>query len=282
MWPAFWKYDFWGKECCWALNHSKSRTGMDRSFFSHYSLPSAMSLPAAPASRFVRDAGAGLGCFHLWGRSCHWTVPWASQELGQEHPWTSQRRQMLCWTWHFLIFSLFNTQREISQTTLVFSPFSLFPHSLRASQGGPWRVSHLCQRWDDAVPKRSTQASTKYLEKNMRKGHIVAVLPQYVLLTFSSLCLKKFFSQKPCLSSWEPLNFSINYKPFLNFCNLLASIAPCSSKFHCVSTYCGKNSLLWFVSNMHPGVPFGESRLVQAAGITDGNGFHQMVGTLFR
>ena len=78
--------DFWGKENCWALDHSKSHAGPGKSSFSHI----VTSLPAAPAlgcGRFAGDAGAAWGCLCLQSQSCRQTAPWAPWEVGQGRPW---------------------------------------------------------------------------------------------------------------------------------------------------------------------------------------------------
>jgi len=79
---------------------------------------------------------------------------------------------------------------------------------------------------------------------------LVAIIPQYVLLTFSSLCIKDFLSQEWCLSIrvlYGLLFSHMNFSSFLNFHSLSASTASCSKKFHFWSIYCGKKSLTWFV-----------------------------------
>lgn len=96
--------------------------------------------------------------------------------------------------------------------------------------------------------------------KKLRKGHIgsstsvvsASNLQQSVSQGFSQTEMVSFY-----LKVLDGLLFSpMKFNPLLNFHNLLASTAPCSNKFHCLSMYCGKKSLILFwTCGMHPGVP---------------------------
>lgn len=91
------------------------------------------------------------------------------------------------------------------------------------------------------------------LWKNLRKGCIGSSTFPVFASNLQPLCLKDFLSQKWSfhLRALDGLLFSImNFIPFLNFCNLLASTAPCSNKLCCLSMYCRKKSLILFVLNV--------------------------------
>jgi len=124
--------------------------------------------------------GASLG---ISGGMGH---PWVSQEMGQGHPRASLVGRVILgclrrWDRGVLArlrssgcsldfpvssFLISLSPREKSPKDQLFSFLFLFSlrHSLLPKEG--CEDSHLCQRWwDGAVPKRSTQASTKCLGK---------------------------------------------------------------------------------------------------------------------